>query len=696
MASPNLLTLPGELFLHIMSYLEPHDAVQLQLVCKQLRRTGRDGGFWRTRCFDDSQFLASLLRRRRLLGRPEDRHQQPSSSSLPSPPPPPRSHGAAAPAGGSDTGGTAAATARQHAAAERVRIMANWDPTFPGETISWYDEYVQRNAPIAVSWFERPRRGGGGGVPPGNYNNNNNAAANPVEAHGLALYRPDGMEEDTLLAVAPLEDGSVCLWDVNGTLGRRGAVVKQSRPGLLFLGVSAAASMSADHGRLSPQVDFSVTECVSVDSQRHLAFFAVQNRLVEVDLQTLVAVGVEHFPQPITALSAAHPTVPLTVGMDGGLFMHDSRARIVTRTGAGGQGAGAGAGAGADAIVNNVYRTPCAPHPQPGPLCLLHLAWPGSAEETLSDDIYAAGRIPSILHYDRRNLSAVKDAIHSGASLSSLTSIPYPFSALDTSLRREGLLSLAQVEASKAAVGGRTLVACGEYKSKGSLELYGIGPAPSRCSPGTSPGAGRPVPGTEEHYQQNATMKNRQTSSFSKVFSVANHGARLAVSDGAGLIKWFERDGFTEVRRCTIGEDLGGHDGDVADEDEDGDEAAGTAAAGTTSRPSNTLGDDAGDIARKLVPTRSAHRTSGTANSSSGSESGLANNDLLFWTGERLGLVHFSAKPGFQSDDFVQAMQTEEERATEQEGRTYRTTMRHFFDDMRSARYYGLGSILGS
>src|SRR5690606_10500048 len=109
----------------------------------------------------------------------------------------------------------------------------------------------------------------------------------------------------------------------------------------------------------------------------------------------------------------------------------------------------------------------------PGPLSILHLQQPGQ-EADLSDDIYVAGRFSNILHYDRRKFPSIRGSIHPGARLCSMTSLPYPFSTLDSELRRKGELSLEQVEASKTAAGGRTLIACGEYNTKGSLELYGL------------------------------------------------------------------------------------------------------------------------------------------------------------------------------------------------------------------------------
>jgi len=144
---------------------------------------------------------------------------------------------------------------------ERVRIMANWDPCFPSERVSWYDEYIHRHGPVAVNWMQSA------------YDNEGTSAADLVEARGMALYYPDGELGEAVLAVSPLDDGSVCMWDVAGTRGKRGAIAARSRPGILFIDGPAA-----DNSRRSKRIDSGVTECVSVDSRQHRAFFAVQSR----------------------------------------------------------------------------------------------------------------------------------------------------------------------------------------------------------------------------------------------------------------------------------------------------------------------------------------------------------------------------------------------------------------------------------
>lgn len=99
-----------------------------------------------------------------------------------------------------------------------------------------------------------------------------------IEVRGVALYRPDdqgpnpqGLE--TVFAVSPLDDGSVCLWDVTGVKGPKGAVYAKSLPAILYIDGPGTHNSSR-----SKRIDSGVTECVSVDSKLHLAFFAVQSR----------------------------------------------------------------------------------------------------------------------------------------------------------------------------------------------------------------------------------------------------------------------------------------------------------------------------------------------------------------------------------------------------------------------------------
>ncbi|KAK0669379.1 hypothetical protein QBC41DRAFT_320140 [Cercophora samala] len=625
--------LPKELLLHILSFLEPPELVSVQRVSREFSKIARDDVVWRARCFRESSYLTSLRSRLRLQDLNHALLQAANGVRAPSEEDGDTNEDSWIKSiSGLEVDGDRISSS-QRLEKERVRITANWDPIFPTEQVSWYDEYIRRQGPIAVSWFQMPYTQVTG--------TKSRSAADFVEARGVALYYPEGEErlDGKVLAVSPLDDGGVCLWHVSGSsTTRRGAIVARSRPGILFAGPKTRSS----------QIDSGVTECVSVDSQRHRAFFAVQQYLIEVDLPTLSVIHRETFPWSIATLSVASPAVPLTVGTSLGLHLHDYRSRTPPRNDVVDTvDAFDGTKVQLEDIYQDPYRQlfddsplpPYVPLAQPGPVSILHLPVEGQPD-SLSDDIYVAGRFKSILHYDRRQFSRIKGTVYSGANLCSMTSLPYPFSYEDSQARRHARLSLEQVEKSKSGP-GRTLIACGEYKSKGSLELYGLPPV------------GEPA-------------RNRQTCAHSKLMSVVNHGSCLAVADGMGYVKWFERDGFTEVRRHKIGH------------------------SERTEGPSIFASmPGSGDLARKLLPTRSA-AVGGNDNVQ------VNNNDLLFWTGEKLGLLSFSSQPGFVPSDFEKEEEesvTPEQVQLEAQEQVYSQKMREALErhanDVRFASYLG-------
>lgn len=659
MARRNLPGLPEEILLHILSFLGPTDITRLQAVSRRFCSLFRDNVFWRSICFQESSFLEAFNRRSALLsaGRfpfdlPPRTDSDASVTASVSPRPPAR--------------GRAPSTGLEHNAkeTERARVMANWDLTYPDENVSWYDEYIQRHGHITVSWFQLPRIKDG------------DLVSEPIEARGVALFSPDdpsaadsqskGMG-GALFAVSPLDDGSVCLWDVKGSKGRRGAICGKSQAEILYVD-----GPGGDNSRRSKRVDSGVTECVAVDSYRKRALVAVQCHLLEIDLERLAVVGCESFPWSITTLSSTNPGLPLTVGTTLGIHLYDYRARGSAATTPLNGGADGGIdgfdrlGAGdyyrrsVRALFDDEPLPPYASLAQPGPLSILHLGQSGAAASA-GDDIYVAGRFSNILHYDRRKFPAISGSIFSGARLCAMTSLPYPFSASDSERRRKGQLSLGQLKVTRAN-SGNTLVACGEYNTKGSLELYSLG------SEKTLPAAG----GSAK--SEDWMLKNRQTSSQSKLLSVANHGTRIVFSNGSGLLKWFERDGFTEVRRCRIG-------------DCESSRANNTAGGGQRqglSLFSSMPGSD--DLARKLLPTQQGR--SGSC--------GVNGNDLVFWTGEKLGLVGFSAKTGFTTDEFEEEARSAEELEKQKAERDYservQRALQRQAEDARFVQGLGLGA----
>ncbi|KAG6002793.1 hypothetical protein E4U54_000787 [Claviceps lovelessii] len=596
--------LPDEILLQIINYLEPSHITRLQLVSRKLRKLCLDDELWKLLCFEKSPWRQSLQARRSMhhlavVDPSEVQHDAMqmngqdgqidganSGSRLPKGTLP-RRHGPESSGAVSD---------RRRA----MQDMANWDPRFPGEDISWYDEYIHRYAKTCVNWFEAPR-------------SRENRFGPLIEARGMALYSPydgnDGL--GTMLAVSPLDNGSVCLWDVTGSRGQRGRIVATSKPDILFID-----GPGSQNSKRSKKIDTGVTECVSVNNDSHRAFFAVQSHLIEVDLRRLQVVSRESFEWSITTLSAVHQGIPLTVGTSLGIHIHDFRSRsmtthdVVERLDA------------PPYMDSNILKSifdskplpPYAPLSQPTPISILHLPQAGS-HDLVSNDIYVSGRFSNILHYDRRMFPTIVGSIWSGALIKSLAALPYPFSTVDTEVRRQAQLSPECVAQMKTEGRGRTLIAGGGYKSKGSLEIYGL-------SSGSTSG------NDEISALQNSVMKNRQTAASSTILSVTNHGSKIAFSDGSGFIKWFERDGSTECRRIKIGHS-------------DADEPASLFA----SMPASD------DMARKILSTKSKH-----------GEDRLNDDNILLWTGEKLGMVSFTASPLFTGKDFeVQNSETEAE-----------------------------------
>jgi hypothetical protein len=232
---------------------------------------------------------------------------------------------------------------------------------------------------------------------------------------------------------------------------------------------------------------------------------------------------------------------------------------------------------------------------------------------------------------------------------------------MEKDLARRGELSMEQVLQFKNRP-GKTLIACGEYNSKGSLEMYGLSPNPLDTVMSTDFAAGS---------LQNSVMKNRQTSSSSKLLSVSNHGTRIVVSDGGGNLKWLERDGFTETRRWNISH------GSVE------------APRGIFGTLGDSYMDNGGDIVLKLISCTS--RQDGKH---------VNDSELALWTSEKIGLLSFSSKPGCKAEDFEETAKTAEEAHREREERVYAKTMRraleHQANEVRYVRGLGLGFGMGN
>lgn len=478
------------------------DLARSQLVSSRFLNLARDFELWKIRCFEDSQ-AEDARRRQRLRDAQASRLAElvNAISSLP---------------------GASSSTMNPSGAdrIQRNRALANWEPGYPGENIDYYEEYIHRHADVNIDWIDLPNNSGGD-------------KRQVREATGIGILSNNGSQN----IVSPLDDGTLCVWDVAARSttfsGGRAKLVGQSSAGLL----TGNASPDRSHALMT---ETGAVECVSIDSSASKGYFAVQNLLQEVDLQSLQVSSTKRYPFPITALSSCQSGMPLTVGTNATVHLYDSRDPSVPSQ----------ANDTAQLIGGSVDAH--ATLSQPGPLSILN--------QHDSSSIWVAGRFTSLLHYDIRRFPRLLGTIHSGARIACLTSLPHPFvpRSLDLVRNPEASASTLQTARSKS---GTTILAAAEYKGKGSLELHD--------------------PSGQHSYQ------NRQTASASKLLSVASHGGRVVFSDGDGNLRWMERDGSTLVRQYNINS-----------------EASADAATGGIFSSSASQLPGQGDIVQKILPFR--------------------------------------------------------------------------------------------
>jgi hypothetical protein len=489
---------------------------------------------------------------------------------------------------------------------ERARAAAEWDTSAEGEHVDWYSEYIARHGPISLSWVEQPsiRKG-------------ERKRGQPYEVKGMGLLKDWSSARQNKI-VAPLEDGSVCIWDLNhshcaASQASKGKILGVSEPGMLMTNLSGRRGSSPSNASLE---FINLGEGVSVDSLRQRAYLAIGNVLNEVDLETLRVISQQRYPWSIFALSQETDySVPLTLATTLSLQIYDSRLSAVEEEEA--------ISSRCEQVVSPVPELGIFAHPdsplfqlqpngqppsrirspepsekstyaplfQPGPLSILHPPAPHV------NTILLAGRFPSILCYDRRCFPRLQTTVHSGGRLCGLASVPGPrFPVFSDSTYPES----------------HSVVACGDYNGRGSLELYNLKSVEKDTTP--------PDMSSNLHSE----YKNRQSAASSKLLSVGSHGNRIVFSDAEGNIKWMERDGRSEVRRLNINTyqpqiEFGRrHQTPQADEDQNqSQEPRGL-------WPSQSPGNH--EVARKILPTGG----------------NLTGDELLVWTGERIGRLRFS------------------------------------------------------
>ncbi|KPI42240.1 uncharacterized protein AB675_9544 [Cyphellophora attinorum] len=602
------IDLPDEIWQPILEYLTPRDSVALQCVSKRFLRLARDNKLWRRKCFE----------KRPNAGNRAYSHRDP----------------------------------------------AVWDPSAPGEDVNWYDEYIARHAPLHTVWSE-------------------GTGSESHEILGVAV------DEHSERAVGWQEDGSILIWDIREQElgGRRIQRVANSSTGVLFATNAAQSSTSSGSRSFT-----SPTESIALDFRQNRAYIAVGPNLNEVDLETLQVISQQEYAWSITALSQ-HQTsdLPLSVGTLYSLHLYDPRMTFRDRSRSPEDMMRPTPGEPENSIAflpnhakfdrfrerkalqnwapsqQNAHLDYSAPRHgrgggshayaqvEPGPLSILHYE---------QHEIFLAGRFPSILSYDRRYFPRLQYVVHSGATLSSLTSVPY---------------------APKPAQGGQaTLIAAGEYKGRGSLELYSLPYAtgqPTAAAASTDVdemiNAAADAETAEDDNVRNVDIthtdtfknnivnfmsrspysyKNRQDAAPAKILSVATQGTRIVFSDANGCVHWKERDSRELVRRWNIN-DASSHAPSAPQEPS-------LAATNGARRTSTNSGADREEelVVRKLVPL-------------SYSSSSSTKHDILLHTPAKLCILttqpqyadHETLARSFEAQLSTESSEAEEERERAEE-----------------------------
>ncbi|KAJ5898815.1 hypothetical protein N7495_003559 [Penicillium taxi] len=597
--------LPVEILNKIIDFLTPREKVQLQSVCKKLFSLGRDNAPWKIHCYEQSW---AAIQASRPSGRISESLTHPTATlnilgqnslrDLIQPVAP-------------QAGDNGFDKLRGLAPCDLARAAADWDSSIEGEHVDWYSEYIARHGPVSLSWVQHPTIQDG-----------ESRERIPNDVKGMGLLR-DWTATRQNKIVAPLEDGSVCIWDLNHSHSADSQLTRGR-----IAGISEPSILLANHSRRDH------CEGVNVDSFQRRAYLAVGNVLNEVDLETLRVISQQRYPWTVWTMSQETDySVPLTLATTVSLHIYDSRLSAVEEDEA--------ISLRCEDSVSKIpelgiftypdspqirlqsnglpphrIRSPgpsenenYAPLFQPGPLSILHPPAPHV------NTIILAGRFPSILCYDRRFFPRLESTVHSGGRLCGLASAPgpqFPFS--DSTYPTT-----------------HSVVACGEYNGRGSLELYSLDSSSKDSQSDPLEGTSTLVP----------AYNNRQSAASSKLLSVASHGNRLVYSDLDGNIKWAERNGRSEVRRWNINS----YDS-PRPFPRPGEPSTIGSFGGQTSQS-----NQGSEVARKILPTGG----------------NLTGDELLIWTGERIGRVKFSISASCETgieeeeDDWFMHAEVDEE-----------------------------------
>lgn len=628
--------------------------MQLQSVSKKFFDLARDNNLWKLHCYEQSR---AALQAAPPAGRTSESLLTNSTASLstlgqnslrdliqPAVP---------------QTDTTGSEDVRGLSLSQRARAAAEWDSSAEGEHVDWYSEYIARHGPMSLSWVQQPLHPRGQGQ-----------RRQPYEVKGMGLLKDWSSARQNKI-VAPLDDGSVCIWDLNhshcaDTQSIKGRILGMSEPGVLMTNLSSRR----EHSPSKSSLEFiNLGEGVSVDSFRRRAYLAIGNVLNEVDLETLRVISQQRYPWSIFALSQETDySVPLTLATTLSLQIHDSRLSAVEEEEAISLRCEKKSAplfpeldifSHADSPQLQLQPNGQPPHRirspgptdqehyaplfQPGPLSILHPPAPHV------NTILLAGRFPSILCYDRRFFPRLQSTVHSGGRLCGLASAPGPrFPVFTDSSYPES----------------HAIVACGEYNGRGSLELYNLKSSSKDHDSNPSDRSSRLTP----------EYKNRQSAASSKLLSVASHGNRLVYSDSEGNIKWVERNGRSEVRRWNI---------NTSQPQIPYSRCSLSSSAmqsGDESQPNglwpSSKSSNSSEVARKVLPTGG----------------NLTGDELLVWTGERIGRLKFSIPADHEGivdeeDDLFMHAEVDEEtrKAMRQKHRDQWEKERRYEEAMRRA-----------
>ncbi|KAK6539118.1 hypothetical protein TWF694_010653 [Orbilia ellipsospora] len=510
--------LPDELIAHILMFLDIASIISLHRVSSRIRSISRYDRLWRNCCFQP-YIHHSRQDIRDQVFRSSPRTTQSEKTQI--------------------SGQTDRSRSSQP-------YVLDWEDI----TIDWYKEFQYRHAKLTNKSFIKFQ------------------TPHDLELVDVTLAGGSGMGLDQTVAATTLEDGSICIFSLSNS--KAGKILGRSKSDLI-----PRKSLDTKLGRENDITGGANRERgLFVDAATaygNRAWFGAGSVLTEIDLTTMQKIRNHRLPFSVTCLSTAMPI--LAVGTSLTIHLLDSRsapdnvatASITTSDTTSttemvdtwgrpashlsrlkeikkiqtplSQNQYPSRDSNSDDQSSRDYLVNAPPTAflQPSPLSILH----SPIDQACGNEMYVAGRFPSIMAYDRRQWPRLAGTLYSGARLSGLTLV-----ATNPALELP--------DTSKYS-----LVACGEYGGRGTLELY---PLPSANSgghneipdDGGSPGLYMPsnIPSTQKLYAKSTSfaMKNRQSASRSKIFAVANQGIKIVTGDSEGCVRFIERDGINHIR----------------------------------------------------------------------------------------------------------------------------------------------------